>query len=381
MCLSDQQDLNELQIHIVKTIKKLNEQRYRIIDYTIKLHWSHNDKNINVTLEGKEIHIRFSLNTLFEIYENIIKTYQKNLNNIIDLLKNEDSKYTNTKNQNPTLYYQLQFYTKLITKDTNKTIKDILLATITWIIYHELSHVNQQHFTYIQNNMFFELNETVGNSNNLNHIRHCLELYADYEAIIHSISDILNHVKNSTFELDYLLFIFNYGVASALMYFNNKKDDSLKLSLNNTHPSPRLRMELISFYVITTLKLLTLVNKKYHTELPDYYYSLIIKTAHSHVFINETYKNTKLMDNPLITDNLNEDFYTYFNELISVNDRIRNEIIKKYLIHDMEDENHLILDLLILDIKQLLCYIEGVHRLTKEKVENRNNIMQSQRKK
>lgn len=129
--------------------------------------------------------------------------------------------------------------------------RNIFLASITWVFFHELGHLKQEH-GYVRS-MFNESGITLisecitKNEETLegkaSAISHITEIAADFEAISICNLELIKHFKGK--DLLPAIFLFTSGVSLAIYAFYNKK---ILTELNaplGTHPNPLVRLEIM----------------------------------------------------------------------------------------------------------------------------------------
>lgn len=129
--------------------------------------------------------------------------------------------------------------------------RNIFLASITWVFFHELGHLKQEH-GWIRD-MFNKQVVTLISECSVNNekmlegkasaISHITEIAADFEAINVCNFELIKHFKGD--DLLPAIFLFTSGVSLAIYAFYNKKiltESSVPLG---THPNPLVRLEIM----------------------------------------------------------------------------------------------------------------------------------------
>jgi hypothetical protein len=128
-------------------------------------------------------------------------------------------------------------------------IKNMFLGALTWVLFHELSHLQQEH-GYIRSKFITSgcqlINECdVFSSARLTEkdaaIYHVTELAADFEAISFCISELQRHFKADIFLGAAYLFV--CGISCCFYRFNCNYLDVESVPVGS-HPNPIVRMEL-----------------------------------------------------------------------------------------------------------------------------------------
>ncbi len=128
---------------------------------------------------------------------------------------------------------------------------NIFLAAITWVFFHELGHLKQEH-GYIRG-MFTESEITIINECNIDNkkplkgkqsaVSHITEIAADFEAINFCNLELMRHFKGK--DLLPAIFLFTTGVALAIYRFYDKEILMECDVPKGTHPNPVARLEIM----------------------------------------------------------------------------------------------------------------------------------------
>tara|TARA_R110001583_G_scaffold125135_1_gene276639 strand:+ start:1060 stop:2115 length:1056 start_codon:yes stop_codon:yes gene_type:complete len=217
---------------------------YSKCNFSFNLHWNSNStpsaKSIShYPIESHEIIIHYTL--IIDIYreiENLISHINSSTDDYIikDILKEkipEDPLASNS--------YTL-----------DQQIYNAFTAAITWIYFHELSHLDQEH-AYIRSqhsnhscNIIDELNINVSNKDNITNseIYHLTELAADRSASIICASELYRHFGDRNDEFKAMMKLFYLGISCALYLFSKNNSFSISLPISSTHPIPIIRLEM-----------------------------------------------------------------------------------------------------------------------------------------
>ena len=129
--------------------------------------------------------------------------------------------------------------------------RNIFLASITWVFFHELGHLKQEHGCI--RSMFNEqvvtlISECSANNEEMlegraSAISHITEIAADFEAINVCNFELIKHFKGN--DLLPAIFLFTSGVSLAIYAFYNKKILTESNVPLGTHPNPLVRLEIM----------------------------------------------------------------------------------------------------------------------------------------
>ena len=140
--------------------------------------------------------------------------------------------------------------------------KNIFISALTWVYFHELAHLNQEHvytLNSLLNNKYSEYEEfNIDNSKSFKgrnaNIHHVLELAADFEAIQVCISELIRHFKGN--ELKEAIGTFVTGISCAIYKTHSLGMSDLNSEVTGSHPPPIVRLEQILPQIWETLDLL-----------------------------------------------------------------------------------------------------------------------------
>ncbi len=129
--------------------------------------------------------------------------------------------------------------------------RNIFLASITWVFFHELGHLKQEH-GYVRS-MFNKSVITLISECSTNNegtlegkasaVSHITEIAADCEAIGLCNLELIKHFKGEN--MLHAIFLFTSGVSIAIYAFYNKKILMESNVPQGTHPNPLVRLEIM----------------------------------------------------------------------------------------------------------------------------------------
>ncbi|WP_217516138.1 hypothetical protein [Vibrio metschnikovii] len=155
--------------------------------------------------------------------------------------------------------------------------KNMFIAAITWVYFHELGHLTQEHgFIRSQKlNVGTELiEECYAQDGDLikaeaSALYHATEMAADFEAINFCLGELVRHFNGE--DLKASIYLFVCGLSCVLYRFHGSKSLALDSEPVGTHPNPLVRLENV---------------------IPQIYEFLSIPELHSHIGIE---LNRKMM--------------------------------------------------------------------------------------
>jgi len=128
-------------------------------------------------------------------------------------------------------------------------INNIFMAALTWVFFHELGHLKQEHgyirnkFTNITISLIHETN--VNNNEEIQGreaaISHVTEMAADFEAIDTCIFELIRQFQGE--ELKPAIYEFICGVSCVLYRFHGAKPFTAEHYPQGSHPNPLIRLE------------------------------------------------------------------------------------------------------------------------------------------
>ncbi len=131
-------------------------------------------------------------------------------------------------------------------------VKNMFIGAITWVFFHELGHLWQEH-GYIRGQAngltvveIDELQDEIhGNSASLEEatVRHVTEIAADHFATQKCMVDLIRHFKADELAANIQLII--CGISCVLYRFNRGRSYKLSDTPQGTHPQPLVRLEFI----------------------------------------------------------------------------------------------------------------------------------------
>lgn len=130
--------------------------------------------------------------------------------------------------------------------------KNMFIGALTWVYFHELAHLNQEH-VYVLNQLLstkkystykeFDINNSKALKGKAASIHHVLELAADSEAIQTCISELLRHFVGD--ELKESIGTFVIGISCAIYKIHDLDMLDLNSEIIGSHPPPMVRLEQI----------------------------------------------------------------------------------------------------------------------------------------
>ncbi len=128
--------------------------------------------------------------------------------------------------------------------------KNIFLASITWVFFHELGHLKQEH-GYVRNrfdkSVITLISECINNTGKLKGktaaVSHITEIAADFEAISLCNLELIKHFEGK--DMLPAIFLFTTGVSLAIYAFYNKNTLMESNAPKGTHPNPLIRLEIM----------------------------------------------------------------------------------------------------------------------------------------
>lgn len=127
--------------------------------------------------------------------------------------------------------------------------KNMFIAAITWVYFHELGHLKQEH-GYIRNKFLNSDLDTIEECNIYGKeaiegrdaaIYHTTEMAADFEAVDLSLSELIRHFKGEDLKPSAYLMV--CGLSCALYRLHGNKSLLLESEPTGTHPNPLNRLE------------------------------------------------------------------------------------------------------------------------------------------
>lgn len=132
--------------------------------------------------------------------------------------------------------------------DVTTSIKNAFIAAITWVFYHELAHLEQEH-GYIRSQSSegpSTINEAVESENVIltgrrAAVSHATELAADFSSTMSCLIDLYLHFKGQDFLPSMRLFVI--GVSCLIYRFNSGRSYIPTSEVEGSHPVPIIRLE------------------------------------------------------------------------------------------------------------------------------------------
>lgn len=240
-------EINELSIEVITSIAEdLRVAYYNKVGGTLTIEWGVEEK-INAYAESNsnpESSPNHKIIINYELLRTIYRDIEKYCYYIENNADSELFEHLCKKDKQPkdllTNYFSKEAYHR-----------NIFLASITWVFFHELGHLKQEH-GYVRN-MFNEsvvtlISECSTNSEETlegkaSAVSHITEIAADCEAISLCNLELIKHFKGK--DLLPAIFLFTSGVSLAIYAFYNKRilmESDVPLG---THPNPLVRLEIM----------------------------------------------------------------------------------------------------------------------------------------
>ena len=131
-------------------------------------------------------------------------------------------------------------------------LKNMFIGAITWVFFHELGHLNQEH-GYIRKK-FTDITTTSIHECNINTnevikgkaaaISHVTEIAADYEATYSTILELIRHFKSD--DLKAAIYVLFCGISCVLYRFHGSKSFIIEDTPMGSHPNALVRLEIIA---------------------------------------------------------------------------------------------------------------------------------------
>ena len=231
--------------NVISSIAKdLQEGIYSKLKGNLSVVWS-TEKIINAWAESKgnineppEHIIGFHYELVLQIYRDI-EFYCKYIENQIDK-KIFDIWFESD-------YQPYKLLTSYFSRDAY--INNMFMAALTWIFFHELGHLQQEH-GYIRNKYAnittSSINEmSINDNKNITDeqaaIFHVTEMAADFEAINTCIFELMRQFQGE--ELKPAIYQFMCGVSCVLYRFHGNKPFMAEYYPHGSHPNPLIRLE------------------------------------------------------------------------------------------------------------------------------------------
>lgn len=148
-------------------------------------------------------------------------------------------------------------------------IKYIFIAAITWVYFHELGHLTQEHSLIRGNVIGHAVNDIteyyVNQSGEFNDekslIWHVTELAADYFATTQCVIDIIKQFSIDNFEV--AIRIITSGIAIVLHRFNGNNGYEIETFPTGSHPKPFVRLELLIPIIFERLSMTDTIEREH----------------------------------------------------------------------------------------------------------------------
>lgn len=241
----EDQEIYQLAENVLSSITwDLNENLYSKIDGTLSLKWRTSPR-VNAWAQ--------SLNPINEppnheigIHYELARQLYRDIDKFCDYLESGiDKKAFDFVFQD--LEQPIEMLPSLFSSGAHR--KNMFIAAITWVFFHELGHLNQEH-SYIRN-QFLNSEQTLINECQIANttmiegkaaaICHVTEMAADFEATNFCILELIRQFSGD--ELKASIYLFVCGVSTALYKFHVDQPLDLKSTPIGTHPNPLIRLE------------------------------------------------------------------------------------------------------------------------------------------
>ncbi len=240
-------EINELSIEVITSIAKdLRTAYYDKVGGTLTIEWGVEEK-INAYAESNsnpESSPNHKIIINYELLRAIYRDIEKYCYYIENNADSELFEHLCKKDKQPK-----DLLTNYFSKETYH--RNIFLASITWVFFHELGHLKQEH-GYVRS-MFNKSVITLISECSANKegtlegkvaaVSHITEIAADCEAIGLCNLELIKHFKGK--DLLPAIFLFTSGVSLAIYAFYNKRilmESNVPLG---THPNPIIRLEIM----------------------------------------------------------------------------------------------------------------------------------------
>ncbi|WP_063650496.1 hypothetical protein [Aliivibrio fischeri] len=212
---------------------------------------------------------------------------------------------------------------------------NIFMAGLTWVLFHEIGHLNQEHgiirdsYCEPSNNAIHECD--VENEKNLKGkaaaIFHATEMAADFEAVNKCIFELSRHFEGK--ELEGAVKFFVCGLCCVLYRFHGAKSFLPSSKPEGTHPNPLIRLETMLPQIFETLDLPNVRNStKLDLAREDLVYICTQMATTVGVFWLRTYsEGPEVPDGFFLEGTMNKDgVKDYMRIIINTWDEIEEEI-------------------------------------------------------
>lgn len=139
--------------------------------------------------------------------------------------------------------------------------RNMFLSGLTWVFFHEIGHLNQEHGV-VRKNLSEQYSDFIYEAESDAHIKiegrqsavyHATELSADFEATNKTIMELMRHFNGEELESSVNLFV--CALSCVLYRFNGPKSFKPERSPVGSHPKPLIRLENLLPLIYETLDL------------------------------------------------------------------------------------------------------------------------------
>jgi hypothetical protein len=226
------------------------------------------------------------------------------------------------------------------------SINNMLLGGLTWVYFHELGHLIQEHgyirkkFSSIHSSSSC-IEESYSNFNislqgKDSSIFHTTEFAADFEAINFCVTELIRHFftddeikrdvisEDSRHEFLSTLYLFVCGLTCTMYLFYGNKKNNLTSSPEGSHPQPIRRLDACIPHLIEKLDLIFKCIPSMKLNRPEIVY-LCIGASHSYGIFWQSSNNNHEIELP---EGIQQDphYMSYWRNIIKTWDEIKNEV-------------------------------------------------------
>lgn len=237
--------INNLAMDIISSITRdLNESLYSNISGTLSVNWVR-DGNFNASaqsISGVNQPPVHRINMHFELVRQLFRDIEE----YCDYVESECDKAIFDE-----LFKDDPEYKEILPSNFAKADyrKNIFISSLTWVFFHELAHLNQEHghirsqVLESDNYLIHECN--INNSKMLEGeaaaISHTTEMAADFEAVCTCITELIRHFKGNDLEDSVGTFV--CALSCAIYKIHGTESLSINPKPEGTHPPPIVRLE------------------------------------------------------------------------------------------------------------------------------------------
>ncbi|CQH79113.1 hypothetical protein V5E43_000693 [Yersinia enterocolitica] len=239
-------EIYAIAVHVLGSITTdLNEGIYSELGGEVKLSWGTTNE-INAWAESTSSPINPPKHEITLQYKLVSQIY-RDIEEYMLYMKSDCDK-----NAFDYWFKGINYHSKMINVfSENECIRNIFIAAITWIYFHELGHLMQEH-GYIRslydNEISLSINEceVVGQKipeGKTANIFHVTEIAADFFATNMCLSELTRHFKAT--ELDAAIQFLSCGLSCVIYRFHGCKSFKQEVIPTGSHPNPLIRLEVV----------------------------------------------------------------------------------------------------------------------------------------